>query len=330
MRSTNAAVGHAKEGHPECPERIAAIRDALSAAGLDRHAAARALGAADLAAWRRGGAARLMGAIELVHPRAYLERLEAICGGLQAPAMVDESTYIAPGSFEASLDTAAATLACLDVLVNCAAAAAAHALTRPGVSRVLVLDWDVHHGNGTEAVFYDSPDVLYISTHQQGAFPFTGKAAAVGAGEGAGATVNVPLPGGAGDAAARMAWDRVIVPAARRFKPDVIIVSAGYDAHWRDPLAALQLCSSTYHWLAAAARGLALELCGGRCLLVLEGGYHLPSLGESVAESLRGLLGLAAATPAAADLAAARLLQEEPLAKVERALAEAARLHSLG
>ncbi|GBF91129.1 hypothetical protein Rsub_04798 [Raphidocelis subcapitata] len=387
------APGHAKDAHPEGPQRVRAIAAALAAAGLEAHGAA-PLGAAAAAAWR-GAAARE--ALQRVHPPQYLERLESICRGLEAPTLVDESTYIAPGSFLAGLEAMAAVLACLDAvmggpdragdesgggqssggggqsssdgqrsgapnagseggrrgcagfcvvrppghhvtpsrpmgfgLLNLVAAAAATAKARPGVARVMVLDFDVHHGNGSEAAFEADASVLYLSLHQQGLWPYTGKAAFVGIGEGAGATINVPLPGGAGDAAARLAWGAVVAPAARRFKPDVLIVSAGYDAHWRDPLAALQLCSSSFHWMGAGARALADELCGGRVLLVLEGGYHLESLGESVAETLRGVLGLPPATPPPEELAAARLLQPEPMARAQRAVEDAVRRHRLG
>lgn len=141
-------------------------------------------------------------------------------------------------------------------IVNNASVCARHAQRQLGLKRVLIIDFDVHHGNGTQDAFYSDPDVLFLSTHQAGSYPNTGRADEAGEGDGAGATVNVPLPGGCGDAAAAACAEEVIAPVAVRFRPDVILVSAGFDAHWRDPLAGLQFVGGTYHRLAAEIKRL--------------------------------------------------------------------------
>lgn len=190
---------------------------------------------------------------------------------------------------------------------------------------------------------------------QAGLWPYTGKATNTGSGQGHGATINIPLPGGAGDAAMRAAFSRIVEPAARRFAPDAILVSAGYDAHALDPLASMQLHAGTYHWMSSRLAALARQLCGGRLLLVLEGGYHLASLAESVTASARGLVGLqhvwtasTQLTPppgkandyggaagrserdeAGGDAAVPSYCREEPTEKVEQVLQQVARLHGL-
>jgi acetoin utilization deacetylase AcuC-like enzyme len=237
-----------------------------------------------------------------------------------------------------------------------AALAARHAQAVHGLRRVLIYDFDVHHGNGTADTFAADPDVLYISTHQAGSYPGTGAVLETGTGAGEGATLNVPLPGGAGDAAARAALEDVIGPAAERFKPDIILVSAGYDAHWcaatvtharmhalvllicthslcvcvrfcrRDPLAGLQFTDATYHALSSGLRDLAARLCGGRIVFLLEGGYDLTGLAGGAADSFRALLGV---SPAAADAADARALLAEPADKVQALLREVRAVHGL-
>ena len=209
-------------------------------------------------------------------------------------------------------------------ILNSAAVAVRRAQDAHGLRRVAVFDIDVHHGNGTEDAFYEDPDVLFVSVHQRGAYPGTGRAADAGTGEGAGGNVNVPLPAGAGDAAARAAFEGVAGPAIERFRPDLLVVSAGFDAHWRDPLASLQYQSSTFHALSGAVRDLATRLCRGRAVFLLEGGYDLKALEDSVAEALRALLGL----PSAARLDSAAL-HDPPEGAVRQALAEAKSVHGL-
>jgi acetoin utilization deacetylase AcuC-like enzyme len=158
--------------------------------------------------------------------------------------------------------------------------------------RVMIVDFDVHHGNGTQALFYDSPSVYVASLHQYGyLYPGSGSADEVGAGPGRGSTLNVPLPPGAGDAAYALAFERLIVPAARRFKPDMLLVSAGFDAHWRDPLAQAAVTLSGFSAMMTTLCALSDELCGGRLVAVLEGGYDLDALGYGVANALRVMQG---------------------------------------
>lgn len=206
------------------------------------------------------------------------------------------------------------------------AVAARHAQRR-GYKRVLVYDFDVHHGNGTQDAFYSDPDVLFVSTHQRGSYPGTGATDEVGEGAGEGANINLPLPGGAGAMAARLAFDAIVAPAAQRFKPDIILVSAGYDAHWRDKLAGLQFTTSAYHALGEGIRELADELCGGRLVFFLEGGYDLDALGASVADTWRGVLGVPSEDPFRATQE--MYLYDEPDERVADAIAKAKATHAL-
>jgi len=180
-------------------------------------------------------------------------------------------------------------------LINHAAVAAAHAVGRLGLSRVFLYDFDVHHGNGTEEIFEADSRVLYASTHQYPAYPGTGALADIGRGEGRGFTLNVPLPAGVGDDGLLRAFDEVIAPAARRYRPDLILISAGYDAHWTNTryLSSIRMTVSVagFAELVRRLRALAEELCGGRMACVLEGGYDPEALGWSVASTLDILLG---------------------------------------
>ncbi|KAI3424719.1 hypothetical protein D9Q98_008108 [Chlorella vulgaris] len=212
-------------------------------------------------------------------------------------------------------------------LLNNAALAARHAQRAHGLDKVMILDWDVHHGNGTQAIFWEDPSVLLVDIHQADVWPGSGGLEETGAGAGAGATINVPLPWHSGHAAAQQAFELVIAPAARRFKPDLLLISAGYDAHVADPLEHLQFQAATYHWLTSRLCELAAELCGGRLLLVLEGGYNQQALGECVAETVRALLG----RPSGSELLQAAQLPhpEEPLEQVAGVLEQVRQLHGL-
>jgi acetoin utilization deacetylase AcuC-like enzyme len=151
-----------------------------------------------------------------------------------------------------------------------------------GVGRILVLDWDVHHGNGTQHAFEDDPDVLFVSLHQYPFFPGTGAADEVGTGAGAGRTVNVPLPAGCGDGEYREAFRTLVGPVMNRFEPEFVVVSAGFDADARDPLAGMRMSVDGYRELARHAMTVAREHAGGRIALILEGGYDLHALDEDV------------------------------------------------
>jgi acetoin utilization deacetylase AcuC-like enzyme len=258
-------------------------------------------------------------AILRVHPSAYLNALEAAC--LQGPAYVDAApTYVTQASMGSARRAAGGTLAVLDhvlrgetrtgfalvrppghhatatramgfCLLNNIAIAARHAQDS-GLRRVMIVDLDVHHGNGTQDIFESDGDVLYISTHQYGIYPGSGAMSDVGLGAGAGMTVNIPLHPHSGDEAFERIVRAVIVPLGLRFEPDLILMSAGFDAHWRDPLAQLQLTCGGYHMLARTVTHLADEMCGGRIVAVLEGGYDPESLrgcASAVAHALAGL-----------------------------------------
>jgi acetoin utilization deacetylase AcuC-like enzyme len=171
------------------------------------------------------------------------------------------------------------------------AIAARWAQDHHGVGRILIVDFDVHHGNGTQDVFYDDPTVLFFSTHQYPYYPGTGAANEVGVELGHGTTINVPFPAQVGDQGYLAAFRQILAPAAREFRPDLIFLSAGYDAHWLDPLASMQLSITGYAKLTEEVLALTDELCAGKLVCALEGGYHLDVLAHSVLSTLRVLSG---------------------------------------
>ena len=175
-------------------------------------------------------------------------------------------------------------------LFNNAAVAAAHARAR-GLARVAIVDFDVHHGNGTQSTFYDDPSVLYISSHQFPFYPGTGAAGEIGSGAGEGFTVNIPLDAGCTDADYELVYRRIALPVLRQYKPDVILVSAGFDAHEHDPLAGMRMTTGGFGRLVALIAGGADEVCRGRLVAVTEGGYDLPALAASLRATVRVLAG---------------------------------------
>ena len=176
-------------------------------------------------------------------------------------------------------------------LFNNIAVAAQHAMVTYSLERIAVIDFDVHHGNGTQEAFYNSPQVLYISSHQYPHYPGTGGTDQTGAGEGTGTTINIPLPAGCGDAEYGQVFAEIIMPAARRFQPQLILVSAGYDPHWADELAMMQVSVTGFAEMVRSVKGLADELCDGRLVFSLEGGYNLKALAASVKATFEVLLG---------------------------------------
>ena len=196
------------------------------------------------------------------------------------------------------------------------------------VKNVAIIDFDVHHGNGTQDLFYSDESVLFMSMHQDGSFPGTGKISEVGLADGAGTTINIPLPGDSGNLAALRVWEDVMLPALKKFQPDFVIVSAGYDAHILDPLGGLQFSNSTYFDLTASIAEASRELCGGRCLFVLEGGYHLEALGESVANTFAAIVQDEDAD-GSFDQLPRDYFREEPSEKVKRIISEVKSIHSL-
>jgi len=254
-----------------------------------------------------------------VHDLGYIGGLHRAMA--RAPGYVDSApTYIVPDSYDVACLSAGGALRAVEAvlggealaafalvrppghhaepgqpmgfcLFNNVAVAARHALRQPGIERVLIVDFDVHHGNGTQDMFYDDPAVLFISSHQEGIYPCTGALDETGLGAGQGFNINLPLPDGAGDAAFERLTAEIIEPAAERFKPNLVLVSAGFDAHWLDPLAGLQLTLNGYARLTRSLVQIAQQACGGRLALTLEGGYHLTALTGGVVTVLRTLLG---------------------------------------
>jgi len=175
-------------------------------------------------------------------------------------------------------------------LFNNVAIAARALQAEERLERILILDWDVHHGNGTQHQFEDDPSVLYASTHQFPFYPGTGAAREAGRGRGEGSTLNIPLPAGCGDAEYTGALQRILVPVAQAFRPELILVSCGFDAHRDDPLAGMRVTAQGYRDMARIVRALAEELCGGRLAFVLEGGYAASGLEEGTGAVLDTLL----------------------------------------
>jgi acetoin utilization deacetylase AcuC-like enzyme len=185
-------------------------------------------------------------------------------------------------------------------LFNNVAVAARHALDAHDAERVLVLDWDVHHGNGTNAIFHASPEVLFASIHQWPFYPGTGPLDDAGSGEGEGYSINLPVPGGTGGETFLALVEHVVAPAARQYRPGLVLLSAGFDAHRDDPVGGCRLETSAYAGLARQARALADEL-DAPVGAVLEGGYDLAALAASVAAAMEGLAGEGEAPSVPAD-----------------------------
>ena len=316
--------------HPERPERLVAARAAVERAGVrvQRVAARRAA----------------REALERVHRPAYLDELSRLDG---ARGELDADTYLAPDSVVAAENAAGGAVALVDALLdgeltrgvallrppghharpdramgfcllNNVAVATAHALSR-GLGRVAIVDWDVHHGNGTQEMFYEDPRVLYVSLHQWPFYPGTGGSNEIGEGDGNGYTVNVPFSAGAraGDYAA--AFDRVISPVLEAYDPELVLVSAGFDAHKNDPLAAMQLDAAAFGWMTSALVRAAERSAGGKIALMLEGGYDLPALEESLSASLTALVDPARFS---GDRLAPSAMHEAEIDRTRRALRE--------
>ena len=302
-----AMEGHRPPGHPERPERLAAVAsgvaDGAAEAGatLDRLA----LEPADEEA------------LERVHPAAYLALLDD--AARQGGGWIDGDTYLGPDSMVAARLAAGATIQAA-MAASGGDAEVAFAVVRPPghharreraagfcllnnvavatlalraagrAQRVAILDWDVHHGDGTQAIFDADPEVCYASTHQMPLFPGTGASSERGTGPGIGTKHNVPLPPGSGDAAFIDAWLTRLIPAVEAFAPDAILVSAGYDAHQLDPLANLEVTEAGYRGVAEAIGRLARAARLRGVALTLEGGYDLDALHDSAAATVAGLL----------------------------------------
>ncbi|MGH2484577.1 MAG: histone deacetylase family protein, partial [Ktedonobacterales bacterium] len=262
-----------------------------------------------------------------VHERAYIEKVRRAVerliqedGENARPRKLASEVYYSAGTYNAALLAAGAPLVALDAvgegrarngyalvrptghharpnqamgfcLFNNVAVAARYAQRRWGWRKVLIVDYDVHHGNGTEEMFYDDPDVTYFSTHQFPLYPGTGRSTDLGAGAGLGANINVPLPADSGWSVYDPIFRQVLWPVADRFQPDVILLSAGFDAHWRDPLAQMRLVTADYSDFTTEVMEIADRYCGGRLVVAQEGGYDLEAMPQSAATVLFALTG---------------------------------------
>jgi acetoin utilization deacetylase AcuC-like enzyme len=318
-----ASLRHETGPHPERAARITAIERELDRRGW-------------LGFDRRESPAVDRGLLELVHTPAHVARIErlAAAGGGQ----LGLDTVVGPASFEAALRAAGGAVALVDELLdgaartgfsahrppghhatrgqamgfclfNNVALAARAALGRDGIDRVLIVDWDVHHGNGTSDLFAETDEVLYVSIHESPLYPGTGPATDRGRGAGAGYTVNLPVGAGSGDAVFGSLLDHVVCDLARAYAPQLVLVSAGYDAHADDPLADCAVTEAGYAAMTATIRRVADEL-GAPLGVVLEGGYALAALAGSVASTMEVMA--AEQTPVAAELAV------HPLARAAR------------
>jgi acetoin utilization deacetylase AcuC-like enzyme len=314
-----SSLEHDTGSHPESRARIPAIENELERQGW--------LG------WERRQAPEAsIEQITRVHPAEHVERIRAVAesGG----AWLDADTVVSPGSYGAALHAAGGACAMVDALLagdaptafaglrppghhcetatpmgfclfNNIAIAARHALDAHGVARVAILDWDVHHGNGTNEVFHGTDEVLFVSIHQSPLYPGTGALEDVGQGAGEGFSINLPVPPGSGELVWLSLVEHVVAPALRAFEPRLLLVSAGFDAHRDDPLAQCLLETESFAKMATWVRALAVEL-GVPFGAVLEGGYDLEALGSGVAATLGGFAGSAEPPHFEADQVTAR------------------------
>ena len=299
-----AALEHrTPPGHPERPDRIRAIERTLEDERFSRLVRAEA---------PRGTPAMAA----LAHPRAYVDAIEEVApkDGMVA---IDADTTMSPGTFEAVMRGVGAAVQAVDAVMagraknafvamrppghhaertramgfcffNNAAIAARHAQKAHGAERVAIVDWDVHHGNGSQDIFWSDPSVMYASTHQMPLYPGTGAVSERGD---HGTVVNAPLRPGDGGDVFREAFETAILPRLESFSPDLVVISAGFDAHWRDPLANLNLVEADFSWATQKLIALAEKRCDGRIVSVLEGGYDLDGLSKSGAAHVTALMG---------------------------------------
>jgi acetoin utilization deacetylase AcuC-like enzyme len=329
--------------HPERPERLQAARSALdrcASEGLQTKKIV-AIDATDAQ-------------LAAVHDIAYIDSLAGMAGHY---ASLDPDTYLAPHSVAAARRAAGASIALVDALVdgtptngaatqpitglallrppghhatrqrgmgfclfNNVAVAAAHAFTK-GLSRVAIIDWDVHHGNGTQDIFWSDPRVLYMSLHQFPFYPGTGSLQETGGANAPGHSVNVPLSAGAGDAVYTEAFRRVVTPILDEFAPELVLISAGFDAHRRDPLAEMCVTDEGYAIMATAVTQVALRHAQGRIGFFLEGGYDLSALSSSLASTLLASAATASADALAPSIAPMSFRHEDELSEARKVAA---------
>ncbi len=299
-----SSLAHDTGSHPEQPARMVAIEHELQARGWLGYERVRSPAAA-------------RSALTAVHPESHVAMIES--AALRGGAQIDADTLVSPGSFAAASHAAGGAVELVDRLLsgsaptgfsvhrppghhaeraramgfclfNSVAVAAQHALSERGCERVMIVDWDVHHGNGTNDIFHGDPRVLFVSLHQSPLYPGTGAARDVGSGDGAGFTVNLPVAPGSGDDDYRALIDHVAVPLARAYAPQLVLISAGYDAHREDPLADCQVTEDGFAAMTRSLQAVAAELAAP-IGAVLEGGYDLEALPACVIGTMRALAG---------------------------------------
>ena len=301
-------VAHDDPEHVEQAARLHAIHQAIEASGL-RHALI-----------ELGAMPASIAQITAAHSIRVVESVRA--ASARGGGWFDQDTYTTAGSFEVAALAAGAAIRAVEAvanrqadnafalvrppghhatpdrpmgfcLFNNVAIAARHATIALGIERVAIVDYDVHHGNGTQDCFYDDSQVLFCSTHAAPLYPDSGEIHEYGLDGGYGHTLNVPLPHGSGDHTLLRVYDELIIPALQDFAPQLILVSAGFDGHWADPLGPFTLSTAGYTALTKRLADAARAICGGRIVLVLEGGYDPAALSECVVGALRVLLGQA-------------------------------------
>jgi acetoin utilization deacetylase AcuC-like enzyme len=288
--------------HPECPERLIAVQGALMRADMRARTSDRTPRAATSEEITR------------VHDAAYYDRVQREVPGEEGH--LDPDTFFSGGSWDAALNAAGGAVdLAVDVLQGKDGLTSGMALVRPpghhaeanramgfcifnnvavaaeaalaaGAKRVAILDWDVHHGNGTQHSFEQRKDVLYLSTHRYPFYPGTGSHREIGNGEGEGFTVNVPLPGGCTDAEFVSAFDQIVCPVITQYAPDLLLVSAGFDAHEEDPLGGMAVSDDGFRVLSRKVRQVAEQVCDGKMVALLEGGYNVEALGRAIVGQL--------------------------------------------
>jgi len=312
---------HDTGDHPERKERLLAIMEKIDSSGLEPV--------------RITPDAATVDQVAKTHSQRYIEqvRTTAARGG----GYLDLDTVVSKDSYDAALMAAGGTIAAAEAVLgdvenafalvrppghhampnrgmgfcifNNVAVAAKYAQSR-GLERVLIVDWDVHHGNGTEAIFYDDPSVLYFSTHLYPHYPGTGRFTDVGEDDGKGYTVNVPLPQGTGDDGYLMVFRELLMPLAMEFKPDIVMISSGHDSHEGDPLGGMRITTPGFGAMAGVVKEIADTLSEGRLIAALEGGYRLDTLSASVVAVLKAFSGDVPKVKVSEDIRTARRIEE--------------------
>ena len=287
---------HETGNHPERKERLLAIMHLIEESEIDLH--------------KIKPEPASIEEMQYVHDPEYINKVKEYS---EREIPLDHDTVLCRESYHAALLAAGGMISAVDdgrafalvrppghhalsdrgmgfCLFNNIAIGARHA-QRTGYDRVLVVDWDVHHGNGTQHIFYDDPSVFYFSVHQYPHYPGTGSAGETGSGAGQGYTLNVPLPAGSGDAEYVNVFKNILIPAALEFDPDIVLVSAGFDAHIDDPLAGMAVTTAGFGRMASIVSSIADRCCDGRLAITLEGGYDLNALSHSVLAVLKVMAG---------------------------------------